>query len=245
MVPAAVQATLALATHDLRAAHAVLDAAVPAVVGHRSTAPLHHYGVWALLRTACDDRGEEARRTLAALPAGMRRVNRAALMYAEAVAAGRDGRHDAAAGALADAEQLAASTPWLRRLLRTVALDSAVVDGWGDPVPLLRASLAEHEASDEVALARVVRDLLRRAGAPTRRGRGESSVPSALAALGITSREADVLALLVEGATNAEIAERLFLSRRTVETHVAHLLQKTSSATRTELRTRVHDGGAN
>ena len=48
-----------------------------------------------------------------------------------------------------------------------------------------------------------------------------------------------MLALLVEGATNAEIAERLFLSRRTVETHVAHLLQKTSSASRAELRSRV------
>ena len=65
------------------------------------------------------------------------------------------------------------------------------------------------------------------------------SVPASLAALGVTSREADVLALLVEGATNAEIAERLFLSRRTVETHVAHLLQKTSSASRAELRSRV------
>ena len=86
-----------------------------------------------------------------------------------------------------------------------------------------------------------MRDLLRRAGAPTRRGRGDSPVPAPLAALGVTSREADVLALLVEGATNAEIAERLFLSRRTVETHVAHLLQKTSSATRAELRTRVAD----
>ena len=55
----------------------------------------------------------------------------------------------------------------------------------------------------------------------------------------MTSREADVLALLVDGATNAEIAERLFLSRRTVETHVAHLLQKTSSSTRAELRSRI------
>ena len=124
-------------------------------------------------------------------------------------------------------------------MLRTIALDSAVVDGWGDPVPLLRASLAEHEEAGEDALARVVRDLLRRAGAPTRRGRGESSVPASLAALGVTSREADVLALLVDGATNTEIAERLFLSRRTVETHVAHLLQKTSASTRAELRSRV------
>jgi DNA-binding CsgD family transcriptional regulator len=238
-VPAAVSAMLALATHDLRAANAVLDPAVAPVVGHLSSAPLHQFGLWALLRTATDDRGAEARKAVAAVPASHRRVNTAALRYADAVTAGRAGRAAEAATALNEAEDLAAATPWVRRLFRTVALDSAVLDGWGNPVPLLRASLVEHEQAGEEALARVVRDMLRRAGAPTRRGRGDSPVPPALAALGVTRREADVLALLVEGATNAEIAERLFLSRRTVETHVAHLLQKTSSATRAELRSRV------
>jgi DNA-binding NarL/FixJ family response regulator len=46
-----------------------------------------------------------------------------------------------------------------------------------------------------------------------------------------------VLALVVQGLTNAQIAERLVLSSRTVETHVAHLLAKTRAASRTELRT--------
>jgi DNA-binding CsgD family transcriptional regulator len=239
MIPAAVMAMLALATHDLRTANAVLDPAVSAVVTHLSTAPLYHFGLWALLRTVTDDRGAEARLALAQVPVSRRRCNAAALAYAEAVAAGRSGRAHEATSALRSAEELAAPTPWLRRLLRTVALDSAVVDGWGDPVPPLRASLAEHEQAGEEALARVVRDLLRRAGVPTRRGRGVSAVPASLASLGVTSRETDVLALVIEGATNTEIAERLFLSRRTVETHVAHLLQKTSSATRAELRTRV------
>ena len=69
-------------------------------------------------------------------------------------------------------------------------------------------------------------------------------MPLTWAALGVTGREADVLALLLEGATNTEIAERLFLSRRTVETHVAHLLQKTSSASRAELRSRLAELGS-
>ena len=232
---------LALASHDLRAASAVLDPAASRLVSHHSAAPLHQFGLWALLRTVVDDRGDEARAALAQTPVSHRRGNAAALRYAEAVAAGREGRLADADAALREAEDLVSATPWLRRLLRTVALPSAVADGWGDPVPLLRASLAEHERAGEEALARVVRDVLRRAGAPTRRGRGDTEVPESLAALGVTSREADVLAVLVEGATNAEIAERLFLSRRTVETHVAHLLQKTSSATRAELRTRVLD----
>ena len=59
-----------------------------------------------------------------------------------------------------------------------------------------------------------------------RRGRGDSAVPASLRAVGVTSREMDVLSLIGQGLTNAQIAERLFLSPRTVETHVAHLLAK-------------------
>ena len=42
----------------------------------------------------------------------------------------------------------------------------------------------------------------------------------------LTPRERDVLALMAQGRTNAGIAERLFLSERTVETHIASLLAK-------------------
>ena len=45
----------------------------------------------------------------------------------------------------------------------------------------------------------------------------------------------DVLALVAQGLTNVEIAERLFLSRRTVETHVANLLAKTGASNRAHL----------
>ena len=51
-------------------------------------------------------------------------------------------------------------------------------------------------------------------------------MPPALAALGITSREVDVLALVATGATNREVGERLFISTRTVDKHVERLLQK-------------------
>ena len=56
----------------------------------------------------------------------------------------------------------------------------------------------------------------------------------AMAAVSLTPREYEVLAMLCQRLTNAEIAERLFLSRRTVEDHVAHLLGKLDAANRRE-----------
>jgi DNA-binding NarL/FixJ family response regulator len=78
--------------------------------------------------------------------------------------------------------------------------------------------------------------LLTEAGAPTRRrGRGESAVPARLSALGITSRELDVLKLVAEGLSNRQIAARLYLSPRTVENHVATLLRRTGTDSRGRL----------
>ena len=48
-------------------------------------------------------------------------------------------------------------------------------------------------------------------------------------------REVDVLRLIALGHTNAEIAEQLYLSVRTVETHRSHIQQKLRLSTRAEL----------
>lgn len=51
----------------------------------------------------------------------------------------------------------------------------------------------------------------------------------------LTPTEARVVELVAEGMTNPEIAERLFVSRRTVATHVEHVFQKLGHANRVEL----------
>ena len=47
---------------------------------------------------------------------------------------------------------------------------------------------------------------------------------------GLTPREAEVLALIAEGLTNTEIAERLVVSAATVKTHVNHIFAKAGRA---------------
>jgi DNA-binding CsgD family transcriptional regulator len=68
------------------------------------------------------------------------------------------------------------------------------------------------------------------------------------AALGLTPREAEVLALVADGLTNRQIAERLFISVRTAGVHVSNILAKLNAANRVEAAGVAHrlgllDGG--
>ena len=56
--------------------------------------------------------------------------------------------------------------------------------------------------------------------------------PPQIRRLGVTSREMDVFLLVARGFSNAEIAARLFISPKTVETHVANLVAKTGQSGR-------------
>ena len=59
------------------------------------------------------------------------------------------------------------------------------------------------------------------------------AVPAAFT--GLTARETEVLAHLVANRTNAEIAEALFISEKTVSVHVSNLLRKTETGSRREV----------
>jgi DNA-binding CsgD family transcriptional regulator len=80
----------------------------------------------------------------------------------------------------------------------------------------------------------VAEQALRRLGVRTwRRGAAVGT-----AAAGLTKREREVVELLAHGATNPEIADRLFLSRKTVERHVSNVLAKVGVRNRAELAAR-------
>jgi DNA-binding NarL/FixJ family response regulator len=50
----------------------------------------------------------------------------------------------------------------------------------------------------------------------------------------LTKRELEVLDLMAQGATNAQIGDRLFIAMSTVQTHVKNVLRKLGARNRTE-----------
>ena len=167
--------------------------------------------------------------------------------YADAVACGRRGRQREADRELAEADRAMAALPWWQHRTRLLVADAALTDHWGDPIGWAREALPVFAGRGETRLASRCREVLRRAGAPVPRpGRGDTPVPPALRAVGVTSREVDVLRLMGEGLTNTAIAQRLVLSPRTIETHVANLVAKTGVPNRAGLvalaRARIKSG---
>lgn len=61
---------------------------------------------------------------------------------------------------------------------------------------------------------------------------------------GLSNREYEIAGLVAAGLTNAQIAYRLHLSRRTVENHIAHALAKLGARNRAELAARITDSPA-
>ena len=237
----AVYAHVALLDDDRPRLAECLDRAIEFLRRSPTTAPAPTFGLWALVRTLDDRDGAAARAEVR--PSEVNWENKALLGYADAVDAGRRGQPAEADELLAAADAAMGSRQWWQHRIRLLVAEDALDGDWGDPVGWAREALAVFVRRGDDRLATRCREVLRRAGAPVpRHGRGDTAVPARLRGVGVTSREMDVLKLVAQGLSNGAIAERLVLSPRTVETHVANLVQKTKVTGRSGLARLVKSG---
>jgi DNA-binding NarL/FixJ family response regulator len=89
---------------------------------------------------------------------------------------------------------------------------------------------------------RLVEEFARRPPPPRPAPPPTARAPAAALA-SITAREREVLALIASGLSNAELAERLFISEATAKTHVGHLLAKLSARDRVHLVILAYQAG--
>jgi DNA-binding NarL/FixJ family response regulator len=100
------------------------------------------------------------------------------------------------------------------------------------PEEMLAAVRTVH-AGDSVIAASSTRRLLQHV-APMLRGAAPVAAGGAEALAELTPREREVLVQMALGASNTEIAARLFVSEATVKTHVGRVLAKTGSRDRVQ-----------
>ncbi len=111
---------------------------------------------------------------------------------------------------------------------------------WSARARMLAGEAAGANGADDLQEAR---RLFREFEAPQWRSKCEAALraighlfvmasPNATHELGITAREVEVIHLIQEGLLTRDMANRLFISDRTVERHVAHLLEKLGVTTR-------------
>ncbi len=93
---------------------------------------------------------------------------------------------------------------------------------------VLKATGRTAEAAEQTALAE---ETARRLGAKPLLAELTEAEPAPAA---LTARETEVLALLVEGRTNRQLARQLYISEKTVSVHVSNILAKLNVRSRTE-----------
>lgn len=125
--------------------------------------------------------------------------------------------------------------------LRLLIAAGALHEDMGQFCPHQATATADRERASD-ALGREAADVIRQAGQLTaqaavsyaRRSRGQQQRP-AHGWDSLTPAEREVTQLVTEGLSNPDIASRLFISRATVKTHLAHIFTKLDVSNRTQL----------
>ncbi|MFI1035156.1 ATP-binding protein [Streptomyces sp. NPDC020951] len=230
-------AVSALLDEDRPAARDALAAARAWDLEHPATYFLTGcYGLELLVAAVSADLDQDRLEAVARKAPARLRWNLQFVHFTRAVLLGGDSRHDEATEAVEQAILASAPFPLARHLGLRLVSEAAITDGWGTPGLWLRTAEEYFHDANIAPVASACRALLRQAGMPaTQRRSGHGRVPEALRRHGITAREYDVLVLLARRYGNNEIAERLFISPRTAEKHVASLMAKTDSPGRRAL----------
>ncbi len=100
----------------------------------------------------------------------------------------------------------------------------------------------------EAELAALIRGARLRTPEPSNGSQPTAAVapaaePGALERLGLTAREGEVLRLVADGRSNSQIAETLFISRKTASVHVSNILSKLGVSSRVEAAALAHRRG--
>ena len=139
-----------------------------------------------------------------------------------------------ARSAVAAAEQIGASAhvaPARVLLGRALAASSARDEG----IEQLETAAAEFEALGAVRYRDQVESELRLLGHSTTHRRSTKGQGGIFGVESLTGRELEVAELVLDRRTNREIAEELFLSTKTVETHMRHIFEKLGVSSRVEV----------
>jgi DNA-binding CsgD family transcriptional regulator/tetratricopeptide (TPR) repeat protein len=206
------------------------------------------HGPHLLLAVLAEQAGHEECEAFASSAQTQATWNRQFLSLARAILHSRSGRPEDARREMSEFIELSRPYSLAHHLGLRLAAPFAIEHGWGDPVSWLRTAEI-HFHTTAPAVARACRGLLRDAGAAvTQHREGSDTIPRPLREIGVTVREYQVLRLLADHLSNKAIGQRLFLSPRTVEKHVASLLAKTGERDRaqlSELGTKMGGPGTN
>lgn len=224
-----------IAVEDERARELLDDAMAAFALRPNEVTGSPAVGLWVLVHTTLDADRHDPPSTPDPIT---NRWNRGVVKFAEAITLGRRGDHKGARSAFTAADNTLrepVDSAWSRLQARRLVASAALADGWGDPARWAAEDLPDIENRGLERWAAALRDTIRRSGGVVPRRGATAHLPPQLRAIGVTSREAEVLVLVAQGHSNREIGERLFLSPRTVEKHVERLLMKTGVPRRAAL----------